>query len=73
MTVERVPVSQQNIESLFGTKDEHLRYLEQRLDLVRLQEAAAVQVERVVHQRGEDLRAVASAKALRYSFTPRLW
>ncbi|MCK5378283.1 MAG: PhoH family protein [Acidobacteria bacterium] len=33
MTVEQVSVSQSNVESLFGTKDENLRYLEQRLDL----------------------------------------
>lgn len=31
--MERMTVSQGNIERLFGTKDEHLRYLEQRLDL----------------------------------------
>jgi len=31
--VERVTVSQGNVERLFGTKDEHLRYLEQRLSL----------------------------------------
>ncbi len=33
VTVERVSVAQSNVESLFGTKDENLRYLEQRLDL----------------------------------------
>ena len=31
--VEHLSVSQRNTESLFGTKDENLRYLEQRLDL----------------------------------------
>ncbi len=31
--VKRVSVAQSNVESLFGTKDENLRYLEQRLDL----------------------------------------
>ena len=31
--MERVSVAQSNVEDLFGTKDENLRYLEQRLDL----------------------------------------
>ncbi len=31
--MERVTVAQSNVESLFGTKDENLRYLEERLDL----------------------------------------
>lgn len=30
---EQISVSQRNVEKLFGTKDENLRYLEQRLDL----------------------------------------
>lgn len=33
MTVERIAVAQSNVERLFGTKDENLRYLEQRLDI----------------------------------------
>jgi len=33
LTVERVSIAQSNVESLFGTKDENLRYLEERLDL----------------------------------------
>jgi len=33
VTVEKVTVAQSNVESLFGTKDENLRYLEERLDL----------------------------------------
>ncbi|RLE23913.1 MAG: PhoH family protein [Acidobacteria bacterium] len=31
--MEKVTVAQSNVESLFGTKDENLRYLEERLDL----------------------------------------
>jgi len=31
--VERITVSQANVERLFGARDEHLRYLENRLDL----------------------------------------
>ncbi len=33
MTVERIAVAQSNVKRLFGTKDENLRYLEQRLDI----------------------------------------